>query len=200
MKQLTRALLNRFESLKPFVRWWLRPRASTPPRRRIRPCLLQLEDRCVPATITWTGAVDNDWNTAGNWMGGVKPGVSDVAEFNNNVNCDLSTTAAVGGVDLKAGFGATLTIGNGGQLTYGSQKLLYAGGTMSIATGGEVVAEGNAEITGKTLTNSGTFTWKSLAIDLANNAVFTTSGYFFDQPTTQGKFVSGNATTDFRLT
>src|SRR4051794_5949305 len=102
MKRLTRALLRHFDTLKRHARLRSRPKEKPTRHPRARPCLLRLEERCVPAAIAWTGNVDNDWGTAGNWQGGAKPGVDDVAVFNNNVSCDLSATASVGGVDLQA--------------------------------------------------------------------------------------------------
>src|SRR5262245_15918066 len=40
---------------------------------RYRPCLEALEDRCTPATFTWTGAASNLWSDPGNWAGGAVP-------------------------------------------------------------------------------------------------------------------------------
>src|SRR5947207_10356962 len=33
----------------------------------------ELETRDTPTTLVWTGAVDNNWSTPGNWQGGSAP-------------------------------------------------------------------------------------------------------------------------------
>ena len=40
-----------------------------------------LEAREVPATIQWAAAVSGDFNTGANWIGGVVPGNTDVANI-----------------------------------------------------------------------------------------------------------------------
>jgi hypothetical protein len=54
-----------------------RSRQALPIRGRAericRPRLEVLEDRTAPATINWIGG-SGDFNTAGNWGGGVVPG------------------------------------------------------------------------------------------------------------------------------
>ena len=45
-----------------------RPRVS----RAWRPCLERLEDRVVPATVTWMGGSGN-WDAGANWAGGSVP-------------------------------------------------------------------------------------------------------------------------------
>ena len=42
-------------------------------RRPFRPRFEQLEDRSVPATHVWSGAVNANWSTAGNWSSGGVP-------------------------------------------------------------------------------------------------------------------------------
>src|SRR5688572_14535721 len=57
-----------------------------------------LEDRCVPATLTWVGNVDSDWDTAGNWrlasgaVSGAAPTAGDNVYFNSSgvSNCIIS--------------------------------------------------------------------------------------------------------------
>jgi len=55
-----------------------RPVRNAAPRKPARSTLRveALEDRCVPATHTWTGAVDGNWSTAGNWqLSNAAPGI-----------------------------------------------------------------------------------------------------------------------------
>jgi len=67
-------------------------------RRTARPfnrAIERLEDRSVPATLTWVGDVDGNWgtNNAGNtnWSGNVLPAAGDSLVF-NNTNVGFSTT------------------------------------------------------------------------------------------------------------
>src|SRR5262245_21256280 len=56
-------------------------RARTPRRPASRPRLESLEDRLLLATRDWDGGgPDNNWMTAGNWVGDVapQPGVDDL--------------------------------------------------------------------------------------------------------------------------
>jgi hypothetical protein len=66
------------------------------------------------ATVTWTGATDSDWNTAGNWNPGIPTAADDVVIDDGTVV--LSGTATVqrvyvtGSSDLTINLGSTLTV------------------------------------------------------------------------------------------
>src|SRR5258706_275665 len=45
-----------------------------------------LEDRSTPAALDWTGAVSNNWNTAGNWTQNQVPSAA-----NNVLNLDVTS-------------------------------------------------------------------------------------------------------------
>ncbi|HEY4201822.1 MAG TPA: autotransporter domain-containing protein [Devosiaceae bacterium] len=93
------------------------------------------------ATKTWTGAISNDWFTAGNWLGGIPgtgddvvidPATSDLLEVNN-------TTAAVGMMTVGGAnsFGE-LALENGALLTTTTTVLgrdASSGGRLNIYTG-----------------------------------------------------------------
>jgi autotransporter-associated beta strand protein len=58
------------------------PAASARKRRHTpRPWLDTLEDRVTPAVLTWTGAVDTLWSTAGNWDANAAPQAADDLVF-----------------------------------------------------------------------------------------------------------------------
>src|SRR5690349_14653180 len=54
------------------------------PVKTFRPGLEMLEGRLAPAVDMWTGTVDNNWTTPGNWSLGHAPATTDVAQFTNN--------------------------------------------------------------------------------------------------------------------
>ena len=57
-------------------------------RRSWRPVLEQLENRCVPAAVTWMGgpgAAGHDWNIAANWDTGTVPTKNDDVTINVNL-------------------------------------------------------------------------------------------------------------------
>jgi hypothetical protein len=53
-------------------------RRAPQPGRRFRPRVESLEAREVPALCVWTGAVDDQFDTVGNWLGGVPQAGDDV--------------------------------------------------------------------------------------------------------------------------
>ncbi len=57
------------------------------------------------ATKTWTGAVDSDWATAGNWAGGVPAAADDVVINGGNI----TSAASISGF-ASVTFGGTTTL------------------------------------------------------------------------------------------
>ncbi|MBP3957086.1 autotransporter-associated beta strand repeat-containing protein [Gemmata sp. G18] len=62
--------MNWIDSIRRRLHIATRPNRKT--RRAFPPrlSLTHLEDRTVPTTLTWTGTVDANWSTIGNWSGG----------------------------------------------------------------------------------------------------------------------------------
>lgn len=63
------------------------------------------------ATVTWTGSVDSDWNTALNWDTSSVPTSADTAVFTGSASLSASTTVG------------TVTISSGGNLDLGGFTL-----------------------------------------------------------------------------
>jgi autotransporter-associated beta strand protein len=86
----------------PIARNWLRERflktknggASITQRHALfRPAVELLEERCVPATHTWTGAAgDGLWSTAHNWEGDSQPTTAETSIVLNFTNTGASIT------------------------------------------------------------------------------------------------------------
>ena len=115
------------------------------------------------ATQTWTGAVDTDWATTGNWNTAV-PGSSDVGLFDAsstaNLGVSLATPATVGGVAVTSPSGpvsigtSALTVGTGGiEMSSATQNLSITGG---LTLGGG--AQTWTIASGRSLTQSGALT------------------------------------------
>jgi len=91
------------------------------------------------ATVTWTGAIDTNWSTPGNWSTGEPPGTSDTAEFasgGTTVNVDSSYTIGSLLLDSTADMtfsNGTLTIMSGLTMT-GSNNFSFAS---NITLGGD---------------------------------------------------------------
>src|SRR5262245_32257288 len=109
---------------------WLRPlavrltrhttrRTTNPPAFRLR--VEELEDRLVPATVTWINPAGGDWNTAVNWSTGAVPGPSDdviidlpgqntftvthtvpTVESVKSLNSQAAITFSAGGISLES--------------------------------------------------------------------------------------------------
>ena len=107
--------------------------------------------------FNWTGATtDGNWNTAGNWQGGVIPTSTDIPVFDNaycgaNCNATLSGATSIKGIQLKSGYTGTITQGSGNTLTIGKKLWTQAGGAF---TGGN----SNISIASAFLQTGGTFT------------------------------------------
>jgi fibronectin-binding autotransporter adhesin len=89
-------------------------------KRRTHLLMDVLEDRSVPATLTWTGTVDTSWNNAGNWSGGGVPSAvnnvlvfdtsSGTTRFTSNNNIPGLTGMTVNIVDANPAVGADFTL------------------------------------------------------------------------------------------
>ncbi|WP_143090436.1 GEVED domain-containing protein [Flavobacterium akiainvivens] len=89
----------------------------------------------LPACNTWTGAVSNNWSTAGNWCGGVVPGATADVVINGSNTPEISTaTATVKSLTIEQG--ATVTIKTGGTLTVNN----------ALVNNGSIVVENNAAL------------------------------------------------------
>jgi hypothetical protein len=120
-----------------------RPRPAH--RRTLRLLFEVLEERSVPATITWVNPAGGDWDTASNWSSGTVPGAGDDVVI-SSLNSSSSITRASG---------AAITVQNltfsGGTLT-GTEDITvtgtftWTGGTLS--GGGSLTAAGGADLSG----------------------------------------------------
>jgi hypothetical protein len=83
----------------------------------------------IDATNTWLGTVDNNWNNAANWCGGVPTTTTDVV-ISAGAPFAPSISAAANARDVMLGNGSTLTITAAGNLNiYGN---LLNNGTLTI--------------------------------------------------------------------
>jgi fibronectin-binding autotransporter adhesin len=125
------------------------------PPQRVRLIVEALEDRTVPATFVWTGAVDGLFGTSGNWINGLNgnptaavPGAGDYAYFGGvygggafagtNADCTLDTATdfTVDRVIMNwdtGSYGGTLTVPAGTSLT--ASNYIDQAGTLAM-TGG----------------------------------------------------------------
>ena len=105
-----------------------------------RPRVEPLEDRIAPAMIFWGNPSGGDWDTAANWVGGVKPGSADDAMINIAVAVpithSLNVTDAINSLSVTAN--APVNLGNGTLQVAGTLasngSLTIAGGTLRNAT------------------------------------------------------------------
>ena len=98
------------------------------------------------ANITWTGAMSNDWNTAGNWNTGNVPGASDYAAIGAGATVNISGATAATVKNIRV-IDATLTIMVGGSLACDTALPGFAG----------------MWVQGSTINNSGTITINNIA-------------------------------------
>lgn len=95
----------------------------------------------VAADITWSGAVNNDWYTGGNWVGGTVPGAGQGVLIDLPVNqlvIDTTDTLSNPLVIGQAGGGPVdvrLSVGTGNSATLDGSLTITAGGTRTLRIG-----------------------------------------------------------------
>lgn len=109
-------------------------------------------------TITWTGAMNNDWHTAANWSTNFVPTSVDNAIIGNNFTVNI-TSANASVLTVTIGTNSTLNVAS-------SRSLAIEGGTNN----GTISGAGTLNFNGTALGNSGTISVSSV------NANFATSG------------------------
>jgi hypothetical protein len=125
------------------------PHARRKARPAFRPRFETLEDRWMPANITWMGGADTNWSNPANWVGGVVPGAQDTAIFDNTSGThniavvDVAFVGPIAGLTINPSFSGEITVANP----------LTVAGTYSQAGG---VVDGAAD-----LTLAGTATWSA---------------------------------------
>ncbi|HMV31535.1 MAG TPA: hypothetical protein PKA50_05380 [Gemmatimonadales bacterium] len=148
--------------------------------------------------VTWTGAVDSDWNTAGNWSTGSVPTATDdvLVPAGPANQPQLGGSVTVNGFTLLAG--ATLSLGDvtltvdgpaaiaGGLVGCCSDFVDLRGGgtlegahdnvTLSIAAGSVVALSGDAALTASTVTVQGELILAGHRLDLGQGSLNTTTG------------------------
>ena len=133
-------------------------------------CFLMFTSHIIlAADFTWTGLVDGNWNTAGNWDLNAVPSSSDDCYFTTNASVSSGGDCN----NLTVAVGATLTvsssvvsvsgslINNGSLIVQGTIDVLgncTLNGPTTINTLGEIQVRGNSIVSnGVTLNNQGVF-------------------------------------------
>ena len=165
----------------------VRARRRVATRRRDRhPSLESLETRITPSTMTWTGATNGDWMTAGNWSSDKAPQAGDDLVFpanssNLNVVNDFPANTAFNSITIQAQnyslTGNPVTVTTKLAATYSSGSSSDAintdvvSGTVGVSTGGILnlvgAISGSAGLNvsgGGTLDLSGTNTYTGTTI------------------------------------
>ena len=156
--------------------------------------LVQAED------YTWTGNVDTDWKTAGNWSPEAVPNL-EIAGSNAVVSGETIYEAPG---DFHLNNGNSLTINNGGSWiqTNDISWLQFTGGILNVNSGGSFDTGTSANIfmgTGTTFNIAGVFNTHGIAMSLGNGiSMYLNAGTVFTN--TAGNFVVNDADATFHLT
>jgi hypothetical protein len=137
----------------------MRPRAGFRPRRfRVQ----RLESRIALATDFWTGAVDNQWSTPGNWSLSYAPGPGDTADFTSGAaatTANVDTPFNIASLVIDSSWGGAInvsspltisgnfqlssgTFGGDGAVSIAGGASQWTGGTLDIGAGGFVNQNG----------------------------------------------------------
>ncbi len=105
------------------------------------PDIIETNELIISNELTWTGAVDTDWNNSANWTCGIIPVITRDVQIANVDNQPILSNGAVGTVQH-------IDINNGGSLTVIENKLQIAG----FITGNGIFTnkEGTVELKGTT--------------------------------------------------
>lgn len=169
----------------------------------------------APSAFTWKGTTSPSWNTATNWHGGVVPGASDVAIFDNNCStfCSPSVDAvlAVAGINMRCSWTGnvvmssyTLTVGasgitmDGGTFTGGS-GLLDVSGSLTMTGGAINLSNGTVNLGGVNL-SGGTFGATNGYLDVGQGGWTQSGGTFNSTNGTYTITLIDTAATAFSLT
>jgi hypothetical protein len=105
-----------------FTRWcgasWWTPRnrrRQQPGRKPFRPWVESLEDRVIPAVLTWTGqGTTNNWSEAANWNTGTGPTSADTLIFDGttgkNAVGDAAFAGTVSQLQINSGYTGAITL------------------------------------------------------------------------------------------
>ena len=123
-------------------------------------------EACAPVatptgTLTWTGSVNTDWNTACNWSPSSVPTATNVVVIPNTTNKPTISTAAVAqSVEVQAGAVMTiaathsLTLNNSFDFGSGPVSFLNSG---TVQNNGSLVVDNSTFILGRGIVNKGLF-------------------------------------------
>ena len=113
-----------------------------------------ISSNCFYSQIVWNGAVDNDWSTGGNWVGGVVPGAGQ--------NVQIST-AGTGNYPVLTGLTTTvdgdLTIDNGTNININAKILVVTGNIDINGTLDFAVNNSRCYVSGNWDDNTGTLSY-----------------------------------------
>lgn len=125
----------------------------------------------LPYGFTWSGA--GNWSTGANWLGGVPPGISDVARFNatSTNNSTIDTDISVGGITINSGYTGTITQGSGNTATFGASGFSQSAG---VFLGGD----SNIDVNGTFTLSAGSFTTTTGTMGVSGNFILSSTGTF----------------------
>ncbi|MFN6964313.1 MAG: carboxypeptidase regulatory-like domain-containing protein [Pyrinomonadaceae bacterium] len=106
---------------------------------------------CLP--IKWDGGgTTNNYSEGANWLRNTVPLAVDTIVFDNTSSkfATIDQTATVGGVRINSGYTGTVSVPNGVALNVGTNGLDQPGGFLNIASGGNLVVQGNLTLSNMT--------------------------------------------------
>ena len=140
----------------------------------------QLEDRLVPAMVTWTNPGSGNWDVGANWSTGNVPGAGDNAVINTQATGTITIQSddaeAVDQLSLASNDTLSFT---GGTLTIGASSTLN--GALSM-TGGAIIASGGGvavTVSGSTsISDASLYAKNGATLSLPNLTSYSTNGTF----------------------
>ncbi|MBK7892526.1 MAG: DUF2341 domain-containing protein [Bdellovibrionales bacterium] len=109
--------------------------------------------------FTWIGSgADANWTTTANWLGGIVPGASDTAYFNNQCtsycNPQINANISVQGLRMNTSFSGTIAQAAANTVTVGAAGWDQKAGTFSGGSASITLSSGALTVTGGTFTST----------------------------------------------
>jgi hypothetical protein len=129
----------------------------------------------------WTGAINTDWSTGGNWLNGVVPSASVTVQINSGLPNYPVVDETASCADLNLANGASLTIGTGADLSIGGDltgdgSFIVNDGVCAITGDLNNTSTALVDINGGVLSmdgwyETGYFTWASGVVQLSGGTI-----------------------------
>lgn len=152
----------------------------------------------VNTTTVWTGAVDNQWSTSGNWSCGILPNASTDVVINNGTVQVSGINALASSVSLNGT--SVLTVNSGNNITVTNAVNVASGASFVLQNNANLVQVNNVANTGNITVNRNSSALMRLDYTLWSSPVASQNLLSFSPQTLTNRFYVYNSATNLYST